>query len=824
MRLLSKLKLLFAGCFSVTTLQAQPPKVLTPSELYHQVEKLNVLASALYIAAHPDDENTQLISYLANEVKAETAYLSLTRGNGGQNLISDQLNDYLGIIRTQELLNARKIDGGMQYFSSANDFGFSKSPQEAFEKWDKNLILSQIVYSIRALQPDVIINRFDHRKEGITHGHHTASAQLSKQAFDLSGDKQSFAPQLKNFPVWQPKRLFFNVSWFFFGGKEAFEKADKSGYIPLQIGFYYPLLGKSNQEIASASRSQHQSQGFGDMSSRGEQTEYLEPIAGSSLKDAQNLFDGIDTSWNRVKGGEKIGGLIQNLLDHFDFKKPENNIASLLTIYEAINKLENSFWKERKLAEVKQIIAQSAGLFLEVATENQVLSPGSSQNITIEVTNRSNAAITVTSIKLFNGKVILPVQKALAPNKSEIIQQTITIPEDVTYTDSPWLKNPETAFFDQFSSSRQMDAIFTLDINHKTILLNRPLVYKYKDRVKGEVYDAVHILPQVNITPVQNLYITVSNHSIEIPVKFEALQKAINGKARLVSDSGNATPWQKIHLTKKHDISTLVFSIQPQKEETFTIYFETENQRFNQQAEFIHYSHIPTQVLMKTAQVEVKKMDIKIENKKIGYLMGAGDKIPESLRDLGYDVTLLNENSLTAENLKQYQAVILGIRAYNTQAFLAQKQAVLMNYVKKGGNLITQYNTNTPLFAEQVGPYPLHISTDRVTDEEADITFLQPGHPVLRFPNPITENDFKGWVQEQGLYYANEFDNRYDAIFSSHDKGETAKKGGLLIAPYGKGNFVYTGLSFFRQLPAGVTGAYKIFANLIALPQHHEKR
>ena len=824
MRLLSKIKFLCAACFTVTVLQAQPPKVLTPSELYHQVEKLNVLASALYIAAHPDDENTQLISYLANEVKAETAYLSLTRGNGGQNLISDQLNDYLGIIRTQELLNARKIDGGMQYFSSANDFGFSKSPQEAFEKWDKNLILSQIVYTIRALQPDVIINRFDHRKEGITHGHHTASAQLSRQAFDLSGDKKSFVSQLKDFPVWQPNRLFFNVSWYFFGGKEAFEKADKSAYVPLQTGFYYPLLGKSNQEIAAASRSQHQSQGFGDMSSRGEQTDYLEPIAGSALKDPQNLFDGIDTSWNRVKGGGKVGGLIENLLNRFDFKKPENNMAALLTIYEAINNLENSFWKQRKLIEVKQIMAQCAGLFLEVATENQLLSPDSPQNITIELINRSNTAVSVTSIALFNGKITLPLQKVLHPNKSEIIPQTITIPKDVAYTDSPWLKNPETAFLNQFTPSGQMDATFVIQINDKTIRLDYPLVYKYKDRVKGEVYDAVHIVPPVNITPAQNLYVTAADHTIEVPVQFEALQKAISGKARLVSDMGNETPWQKIYLTKKHDISTLVFSIRPQKEEIFTVYFEAENTLFNQQIEIIRYNHIPTQILMKTAQVEVKKMEIKIENKKIGYLMGAGDNVPESLRNLGYHVTLLNENNLTPENLQQYNAVVLGIRAYNTQAFLSQKQAVLMDYVKKGGNLITQYNTNTPLFTEQVGPYPLHIATDRVTDEDADVTFLQPDHPVLHFPNPITENDFKGWVQEQGLYYADKFDNRYNAIFSSKDKGEPDKKGGLLIAAYGKGNFVYTGLSFFRQLPAGVTGAYKIFANLIALPQHYEKR
>src|SRR5690554_763296 len=404
----------FLYIFCIAFLQmsfAQKPQTPTPSEIYFKMEQLNVLASALYIAAHPDDENTRLITYLTHHDKAHTNYLSLTRGNGGQNLISNELGTDLGVIRTNELWNARKIDGGHQFFSTADDFGFSKHPKEAFEKWDKKSLLQQMVYMIRKEQPDIIINRFDHRSEGTTHGHHTASAQLSKEAFALANDALYKIENENKLQTWQPKRLFFNVSWFFFGSKKAFEKADKSTYIPLNIGVFYNQLGKNNQEIASLSRSQHQSQGFGDLSSRGDEIDYVELIDGEKLK-SSNLFEGIDTSWNRIAGGGKVQPLVTQLINEYDFKDPSKSINLLTKIYTEIDKLPESIWKIRKQNEVKELIRDCAGLFLDLTTNQPYVTPNEKVDIRVEVANRSNQNIVLKEVKINNDKTI--VNKSLA--------------------------------------------------------------------------------------------------------------------------------------------------------------------------------------------------------------------------------------------------------------------------------------------------------------------------------------------------------------------------------------------------------------------------
>ena len=291
--------LLLAACIVAFPTWGQRPEKPNAADIYHQIEKLNFLGNVLYIAAHPDDENTRLISYLSNEVLARTGYLSLTRGDGGQNLIGPELRELLGVIRTQELIEARKIDGGEQFFSRANDFGFSKNPTETLQIWDKNQVLSDVVWAIRTFRPDIVINRFDHRSPGTTHGHHTASAMLSMEAFDLANQPNQFADQLAYTQPWQPQRIYFNTSWWFYGSKEKFEKADKSKQAQLQIGVYYPFAGKSNQEIAALSRSCHQSQGFGNTGTRGEEDEYLEFLKGTAPANKNNLFDGIDTTWNR---------------------------------------------------------------------------------------------------------------------------------------------------------------------------------------------------------------------------------------------------------------------------------------------------------------------------------------------------------------------------------------------------------------------------------------------------------------------------------------------------------------------------------------------
>ena len=347
---------------SFQIINAQHPQKSNSAEIFNQIQKLNFVGSVLYIAAHPDDENTRMISYFSNETKARTAYLSLTRGDGGQNLIGPQLRELLGVIRTQELIEARKIDGGTQFFSRANDFGFSKNPGETLEIWDKEKVLADIIWTIRKFQPDVIINRFDHRTAGTTHGHHSASAMLSFESFDKAIDPTVFPEQLKLVQPWQPKRQFFNTSWWFYGSQEKFNAADKTNLISLKTGVYYALIGKSNQEIAALSRSRHQSQGFGSTGTRGEETEYLELIKGELPKGKTDVFEGIDTSWNRIKGGKPIGELLTKIASEFDFTNPSTSIPDLAKAYSMMQSLEENHWKPIKSEEIKKTIAACAGL------------------------------------------------------------------------------------------------------------------------------------------------------------------------------------------------------------------------------------------------------------------------------------------------------------------------------------------------------------------------------------------------------------------------------------------------------------------------------
>jgi len=342
------------SCFSfLISTNAQAPVQPTSADLYEQIQKMQVLGSVLYVAAHPDDENTRMISYLANEKKVNTAYLSLTRGDGGQNLIGPEIRDLLGVIRTQELLKARSVDGGQQFFSRANDFGYSKNPEETLKIWDEEEVMADVVWAIRKFQPDVIINRFDHSGNRRTHGHHTSSAVLSHKAFDLVGNKEVYPEQLEHVNTWQPKRLFFNTSWWFFGSREKFAKADKSDMLSVDVGVYYPMKGKSNNEIAAESRSMHKCQGFGSTGKRGSEQEYLKLLKGEMPKDKSSIFEGINTTWTRVKGGESIGQVIGNVDAEFKHENPAASIPQLMAAYQMIQGLPDGYWKSVKLKDIK---------------------------------------------------------------------------------------------------------------------------------------------------------------------------------------------------------------------------------------------------------------------------------------------------------------------------------------------------------------------------------------------------------------------------------------------------------------------------------------
>ncbi|KFF13637.1 PIG-L family deacetylase [Flavobacterium hydatis] len=827
------LKIILLILISLQAAFAQKPQKPNSVEIYNQIKKVNFLGSVLYIAAHPDDENTRLISYLSNEVNARTGYLSLTRGDGGQNLIGPQLRELLGVIRTQELIEARKVDGGEQFFSRANDFGYSKTPDETLTLWDKQKVLADIIWTVRKFQPDVIINRFDHRTPGTTHGHHTSSAMLSVESFNLANNPDIYPEQLKYVTPWQPKRQYFNTSWWFYGSQEKFEAANKAKFTTLKTGVYYPGIGKSNQEIAALSRSRHQSQGFGTTGSRGDDTEYLELINGDAPKDPTNIFDGIDTTWNRIKGGKPIGELINTIITQYNFNNPSASIPDLVKAYTMIQALNENHWKILKSEEIKKIIAACSGLYLEAVAQQQETTQGSAVNLKLEAINRASIPMQLVSVTTLPDQKTTSQNIDLTNNKNQKISLTIQLPTTIPYTQPYWLTEKATVGMYTVSNQenigvpdiiRDVKVIFNIKVNNVEIPFERTVVYKYNDDVKGEMYDFLDIVPEVTTTILEKVLLFKDTQTKTVAVKIKAGKDAVSGNLQLeLPKSWIISPKQiPFTLAKKGMEQTVYFEVTPPvnpENATVKSVAIVGNKRYDKDQTIIDYSHITKQQVLSPSEAKCIRFDLKTTGDSIAYIMGAGDEVPNSLAQMGYKVTILKPEEITPTRLDNFDVVITGVRAYNTIQALANKQVVLFDFVKNGKTMIVQYNTSGDLVTDTIAPYPLKISTDRVTEENAEVTFLAPNHAVLSTPNKITSKDFEGWKQEQGLYYPSEYDKAFTPILSSHDKGESAKKGALLVAPYGKGYYIYTGLSFFRELPEGVPGAYRLLSNIISLKQ-----
>ena len=829
---------LFGILLSCQLIDAQAPKKNTSSDIFHSIQKLNFLGSALYIAAHPDDENTRLISYLSNEVKAKTAYLSLTRGDGGQNLIGSELRELLGVLRTQELLAARRIDGGEQFFTRANDFGYSKHPNETLKIWNKEEVLSDVVWIIRNFKPDVIINRFDHRSPGSTHGHHTSSAMLSYEAFDLTNNPNIYPEQLKSTDVWQPKRLFFNTSWWFYGSEDKFQKADKSKMIDLDVGVYYPLRGVSNNEIASLASSQHLCQGFGRLATRGSENEYIELLKGDLPKDKSDIFDGINTTWSRVEGGEAVGKILYEIERNFDFAQPSKHLPQLIEGYKAILKLQDGHWKEIKKKELEDIIQSVCGLYLEATASESNTYPGSTIDIHIEALNRSNANINLLTVSTGSDNSINK-NIALKENKKELFQINLNVPSNKEYTSPYWLNSKGTTgmymvkdqnLIGKPETPHAFEVNFEMEFLGFTINIKKPIVYRYSKPEKGEIYQPFEILPEATASFKDKVIIFANSEPKEIPVTIKALKDNVKGELQLCFGKGWKVDQEikPFEIGKKGDQRILHFVLTPpstEDENYISPIIKVDGKEISKELIEISYDHIPKQSVLMPSETKVVRLDINKNGENIGYINGAGDEIPESLIQIGYKVETIDPTAIQAGSLAKFDAIVVGIRAYNVVDELKFKQRYLLDYVKEGGNLIIQYNTagRNGLDMENLAPYPLSISRDRVTDETSNVSILAKTHPLVIYPNKITQNDFNGWVQERGLYFPDQWSKEFTPILSMNDEGEPALSGSLLVAPYGKGNYIYTGLSFFRELPAGVTGAYRLFANMLSLQQESQK-
>lgn len=782
---------------------------LNAAEIAQGIAKLNNNASVLYIAAHPDDENTRLLAYLSKEVKVRTGYLSLTRGDGGQNLIGNEQAELLGLIRTQELLAARRIDGAEQFFTRANDFGFSKTADESFKIWGKEQILADVVWVIRKFRPDVIITRFPEDSRA-GHGHHAGSAILAREAFAAAADAKRFPEQLKYVKTWQAKRILWNT--FNFGGNNT-TAADQ---LKIDVGLYNPLLGKSYGEIAAISRTNHKSQGFGAALQRGESLEYFSPVAGSTA--TSSLFDGIKIGI----GNAQIESLIASIQKNYQLDQPWQSLTKLLELKKAT---QNISFNHKLLDE---LILACAGIWVEANAPENSYAAGDSIPFKVQAIARiaGNFPLNI-SLSSASQKTI-----DLKPNQLQVLNQKM-VSSEADLTQPYWLG--ENHPIGQFNIPTQQDvgypenpsqlsAKLYISLNGQQIEVNTPIIYKYTDPIRGEVYQPLIIAPPVTASMSEKSYIFTGSQTKSISVKLKNFANHSKGSITPVLPKGWSSNPAKIDfdLTKKGDEQQIDFQIQPGGETNsgqLLLQLNIAGKTYDKGLKTISYEHIPNISLFPKAIAKLEKVDLKMTGKRIAYIEGAGDLVADALKQIGYEVNHLDIKQLGTYDLSSFDAIVIGVRFYNVNIEARNVQAKLLNYVKNGGTLLVQYNVNNGLKLSEIGPYPFSLSNKRVTEEDAKVNFLLPSHPALNYPNKITAADFEGWVQERGLYFASSIDPRYSTPLAMNDLGEESNNGSLLIANYGQGKFVYTSLAFFRELPAGVPGAYRLFVNLLAKKQ-----
>ncbi len=790
---------------------AQNMHQLNAAEIKQGLEALNVTGSVLYIAAHPDDENTRLLGYLAKEKKVRTGYLSLTRGDGGQNLIGNEQAELLGLIRTQELLAARRMDGAEQFFTRANDFGFSKNPEESFKIWDKAKILADVVWVIRKFQPDVIITRFpEDARAG--HGHHSGSAILAREAFVAAADPKQFPEQLAFVKPWKTKRIVWNT--FNFGGNNT--TADDQ--MKIDVGLYNPLLGKSYGEIAAESRSNHRSQGFGAARQRGTSIEYFTPVAGERAN--KDIFDGVDFSLNRTPGNVAIKQLLEEINTSYDAADPSKSIEKLIKLRQLVK------GKPFKHELLDDLILAAAGIWFESSATSPSYALNQPVNVKVQGISRVKPGF---PLNISLEETSTGTKFDLLPNKF-VSQDKEIATNNIGISQAYWLekKHPLGSFVvDSLSkigmpeNGPALSAIFKIKIGNEVIIKNRPVVFKYTDQVRGEVYQPLVIAPPVTATLAEKAFIFNGNEPKSITVLLKGFKDQATGVLIPELPTGWKVSPQKVDFTlaKKGDEQSVTFTITPGGSVaggSLLLNVSVDGKTYNKGLRVINYEHIPVQTLFPYAEARLDKVDLKFAGKRIGYIAGAGDLVPESLKQIGYEVINLTSDQVINTDLSGFDAIVAGVRLYNVNDQIKSMQPKLMKYVENGGNLVTQYNVNNPLKIDNLGPYPFRLSRDRVTEEDAKVNLLAPKNDVLNYPNKITDQDFEGWIQERGLYFVNDADQKYTSILSMHDGAESAKTGSLIVANYGKGRYVYTGISFFRQLPAGVPGAYRLFVNLLS--------
>jgi len=819
-RPLSVFALVLAGALVVAPPWARshprPVEPMDAGEIAHALHRLQSVGSALYVAAHPDDENTALLAWLTHVKGLRAAYLSMTRGDGGQNLLGQELGPALGVIRTQELLAARRMDGAEQRFTRAVDFGFSKNADETLAFWGHDSVLADVVWAIRSFRPDVIITRFPPDSTA-GHGHHTASAILAGEAFTAAADAKRFPEQLDAVRPWPAKRLLWNA---FLGARASID----SSWLVVDVGAYDPLLGRSMSELAGLSRSNHKSQGFGALERRGSLLNYLALRAGTPAK--SDPFEGLDLSWKRYAGGEAVGTLLAQAEREFDAKRPQALLPLLAKAHAALRKLPSDPLLERKRQDLEAVMASCAGLWLEAVASRPSICAGEPFAVATSVLARTPATVSLESVAV--GEVERAVPRALKPNQSATDTIPMQLPEATAVTQPYWLLLPSSrgltrvadrADLGQPENRPALTARFRIDMAGEKVTYELPVAYRWVDPVQGERWRQLEVGPPATLAFEQPFQLFADATPRAVRVSVRSQRNKLSGTLRLDLPAGwSAKPASvPVELEQEGGEKVAEFTVTPGRDGgTAHAVIDVGGRAWSMGSQRIDYPHLPVQTLFPPAELKLVRTDVSVVAGRVGYIAGSGDQIADAIRQLGCSVTPLSDDDVVSGDLSRFDAIVTGVRAYNTRPRLRSAEKRLLDWAAKGGTLVVQYVTTADGPVDYLGPLPFRVSRDRVTVEDAPVTFLKPANRLVTAPNKLGPSDFEGWVQERGLYFANPYDPNYDAVLGAHDPGEPSRDGGLLYAKHGSGEFVYCGYALFRQVPAGVPGAWRLLANLVS--------
>lgn len=818
---------LLVSCLLVGRAVADPAPV---PPIAQDLRTFRTMGTVLHLAAHPDDENTQLIASFARGRGYRTAYLSITRGDGGQNESGPEFGEKLGVARTQELLAARRLDGGRQFFTRAIDFGFSKSPEEALRIWDHDAVLGDVVRVIRKFRPDVIITRFPVPPGSGGHGQHTASAMLAVEAFKLAGDPTAYPEQLKEgLTPWQPKR----VGWNSFGGNTAV----KGPVIQFDTGGADPVTGEPFSTMANRSRAMHKTQGLGIFAARtggaGPNLQNFLLLAGDAP--VSDIMDGVDTTWARVPGGAALIPLIDDALAKFNPANAAASVPALLAIRKQLDTLAPDPIVAEKRQDLDRIIQRCLGLTVETTVPQAEVVAGERLALHHEVTATA-PTVSWLAVRYPAARTETKIFTNLQPGETAVNEGKQNLPAATPISQPYWLRKEGTPGLFHVDDAKLIGEAdnppvfpveYVFEVGGQTLVVPDEPVQEVLGASDAQQRRRLTVIPRVALHFTNELELFTPGASKEVKIEVTAARDGTKGEVLL----GRADGWivsparHSFSLARAGDKTSVTFRVTAPANATSAALAagaEVSGARYFTDRFAITYPHLPVQLLQRSANTRVVALDVQTKGKRVGYLPGAGDDTAATLVQLGYEVTTLAGADLTPEKLAGLDAVVIGVRAFNERTDLAEAFPGLMRWVEAGGTVIAQYNRPNNLKAAVLGPYALSIEGPapalRVTDEDAPVGFAAPEHPALNTPNKITSADFEGWVQERGAYFPSKWDEaHYTSLLTMSDPGEAPLRSSLLVAQHGKGWYVYTGLAFFRQLPAGVPGAQRLFANLVSL-------